>query len=443
MRRRSLLVTFVVPVVLALGLGPASSAAPLASAPLASPSVRDWNLHASNALTNLPAAAIPGAGQTPPVSSLHFAMVQGAVYDAVNAIDGTHQPYLPGLPPASPDASLDAAVATAAHNVLVGLVVPGSDPSLKLLPPATITWLDSAYAASLAAIPDGTAKAGGIAAGAAAAAAMLAARTGDGRYVPFSFTVGTEPGEWRPTPPAFVNDPFAWVAFVKPFLLESGSQLRTRGPHALTSGKYAKEFNEVKELGSASSTSRTAEQTAIALFFTDHPHVMWNTTFRAIAEDQGLSLAEEARLFAMLNMAAADGAISCWNDKAHWSFWRPITAIQLADTDGNRKTDADPGWTPLAANPPYPDHPSGFTCATAAFVHAGQDFFGKDKIAFTLRNRPRNEERSYQRLSDALEDVVDARVWLGIHFRAADVQAAGIGKGVAHWLHKYYFRPVH
>ena len=207
--------------------------------------MREWNLHAANALINAPTAPIPGAGQTPPVSELHLAMVQGAVYDAVNAIDGGHQPYLAGLPPASPSASQEAAVATAAHDVLVGLGIGLVPP----LPQVVRDRLDALYADALADIPDGAAKTGGIAAGAAAAAAMLEARATDGRYVPFSFTVGDDAGQWRPTPPGFVNDPFAWVARVEPFLLQSPSQFRTKGPHALTSGAYAREYNEVKELG--------------------------------------------------------------------------------------------------------------------------------------------------------------------------------------------------
>ena len=151
------------------------------------------------------------------------------------------------------------------------------------------------------------------------------------QYVPFSFAVGTQPGEWRPTPLAFVNDPFAGVGNVEPFLLRRPSQLRTRGPHRLKSKAYAREFNEVKALGAARGSTRTPDQTALALFYTENPVVLWNRTFRAIAEARG----------------------------------RPITAIQLADTDGNPKTVADPGWTPLVVNPPYPEHPSGYNCVSA------------------------------------------------------------------------------
>jgi hypothetical protein len=216
--------------------------------------VRDWNLHAVNALVNASTASIPGAGQTPPVSALHLAMVQRAVYDAANSIDGGHQPFLAGLPAASPSASKDAAVATAAHHVLVGLGIAPVPP----LPQVVIDRLDALYAETLAGIPDDAARADGIAAGAAAAAAMLAARTGDGRYVPFSFTEGDEAGEWRPTPPGMVNDSFAWVANVKPFVLRSASQFRSKGPLDIGSRAYAKEYNEVKDLGAVAVHARTS-----------------------------------------------------------------------------------------------------------------------------------------------------------------------------------------
>ena len=209
--------------------------------------VRDWNLYAANALGNPPTAPVmPGVGQAPQVSVLHVGMVQGAVYDAVNAIDGGHQPYLAGLPPASPSASKAAAAATAAYKVLVGLQQAGA----PMLPPAVRDWLDPAYAESLAAIPEDVNKQDGIAAGSAAAAAMLAARADDGRFDPFAVVEGTDPGEWRKTPPNFGGDPGAWVGNVDPFLVPSVEMLRTDGPNALTSAAYAEDFNEVKELGS-------------------------------------------------------------------------------------------------------------------------------------------------------------------------------------------------
>jgi hypothetical protein len=410
-----------------------------AASPENSGAVRDWNLHAVNALINAPTAPTPGAGQSPPVSALHLAMVQGAVYDAVNAIDGGHQPYLAGLPPASPAASQDAAVATAAHHVLVGLGIGLVPP----LPQVVRDRLDALYADSLAAIPDDAAKTDGIAAGAAAASAMLAERTEDGRYVPFSFTVGSEVGEWRPTPPGFVNDPFAWVANVRPFVLESQSQFQTKGPLDVTSNAYAKEYDEVKGLG-ATTSPRTDEQTAVATFYTANPLEMFNRTFRVISEERGLSLVDDARLFAMINIAGADSLINCWSDKAAFGFWRPVTAIHEGDNDGNRKTVGDTGWAPFVGTPPYPDHPSGYNCVTSAMLHSARAFFGTNKMTFSVVNVPNapNVTRGYERLTDVIEDTIDARVYLGIHFRTADVQAAKLGKQVARWLAENYFQPV-
>ena len=248
---------------------PTASPPPLAvetsvpeSAPTAS-SVRNWNLYALNALVPPSDAPEPGAGQTPPVTLLHMAMVHGAIYDAVNAIDGGYQSYLPDLQPASPSASVDAAVATAAHDVLVGLT---TDPPL---PEAVVTRLDGLYEEALAAIPDGADKTDGIAAGADAAAAMLAARADDGRYVPFSHPVGDQPGEWRPIPPDEVSDPFAWVANVEPFLIDSSSQFRTAGPNPLDSAEYTTEYNEVKDLGGIDA-ARNPEQQALADFYNVH-----------------------------------------------------------------------------------------------------------------------------------------------------------------------------
>ena len=294
------------------------------SAPTAS-SVRDWNLYALNALVPPSDAPEPGAGQPPNVSILHMAMVHGAIYDAVNAIDGGHQPFLPDLQPASPSASVDAAVATAGHDVLVGLV---TDPPL---PEAVVTRLDGLYEEALAAIPDGADKTDGIAAGAAAAAAMLAARADDGRYVPFSHPVGDQPGEWRPTPPDEASDPNAWVANVQPFTLDSPSQFRSAGPHALDSPEYTTEYNEVKDLGAVDS-ARDEEQQAVADFYNVHGTELFNRTLRTVAEAEGLTPAEEARLFAMANVATADTIINCWNDKAYWHFWRPTPPSTKATT---------------------------------------------------------------------------------------------------------------
>jgi hypothetical protein len=223
--------------------------------------------------------------------------------------------------------------------------------------------------------------------------------------------------------------------------MKTQSQFRTDGPQPLSSAAYATEFNEVKTLGALNGSTRTPEQTALALFYTDHAVAMWNRTFRAIAAQQGLGESDEARLFGMLNMAGADSLIGCWDSKQYWSFWRPITAIRL-DGDGNAATTADPNWLPLIPTPPYPDEPSGFNCVTSGFMHTAQDFFGTNKMTFTVHSNGTNVDRDYTRFSDTWKDTIDARIYEGIHFRTADVHGVVLGKKVAHWLDKHYFQSV-
>jgi hypothetical protein len=431
---------FVLTAIVAL-VATALGAAPAVAQPEHSDAVRVWNLHASDALINSPTAGTPGAGQAPPVAQLHLAMVQGAVYDAVNAIVGGYQPYLPDLPAASPSASQEAAVATAAHNVLVGLGI-GTVPPLPLV---VRDRLDALYATALAGIPGGDAKTDGVAAGAAAAAAMLAARIDDGRYAPnLLWKVGTKPGEWRPISPPEPSNAFAWVAQVEPFTLESTSQFRTKGPNALTSGAYAKDYNEVKDLGALGSP-RTPEQIAVTQVYSAHPPELFNRTFRAISAAEGLTLAEEARLFAMLNLAAADSVINCFDDKGFWNFWRPVTAIHEGDNDGNRKTVGDTKWMPLLPTPPYSDHPSGYNCVSAAYMHTARAYFGTNKMDFSVvRIAPGVPDVTldYTRFTGVVDDTMDARVYQGLHFRKAEVQGAGIGENVARWLDRHFFQPV-
>jgi len=427
--------TLIVALVLTSSVGAGSVSAVASDAD----AVLVWNEQAIIALSNpLPTAdpppAVPGGGQTPVVAGLHLAIVQGAVYDAVNAIDGGHQPYLEGLPDAPASASKAAAVATAAHDVLVGLV--------PALPQVVRDRLDTFYADYLAGISDSADKSAGITIGGAAASAMLIERTGDGRFVAHAFPVGEDAGEWRPTPPGFVNDPFAWVANVDPFTMRSESQFRTEGPPALTSAQYAVDFNEVKTLGAMTGSTRSAEQTLLAQYFSGNPFPYLNRAIREMPEVMALSTADQARLFAKTSMGAADTFIGCWDDKEFYHFWRPITAIQDAEDDGNPATTEDDDWLPFFTNPPYPEHPSGFNCFSSSMTRSVRQFFGTDHLAITLKNPAFAAPRPYDRLSDIVRDTIDARMYMGIHFRFADVQGAWIGKRVAHWIEKHYFQPV-
>ena len=387
--------------------------------------VTQWNQNAANAL-------YVTAAQPPNVSVLHMAMVQGAVYDAVNAIDGGREGYLLTSRVATPTDSKDAAAATAAYKVLLS-IVPAQEPVLTAL-----------YNASLAGISDGAAKTRGIAVGNAAATAMIAARTADGRFGMPGFLTGTTPGAWRPVLPAFGNDPNAWVKGVKPFLIRRASQFRSSGPYELTSRKYAREFEEVKKVGSASAslTDRTADQTDAALYWAENPPRTWNRILNSLSASRGVSLVENARLFAEVYLTVADAFIAVWDEKAHYSFWRPITAIREADTDGNHRTAKDENWLPLVANPPYPEHPSGHLGLSGAVGKTLQEFFHTDRLAWTDTNVA-GRTRSYTRVSDAIEEIVDVRVWSGIHFRNADEASVQISRQIANYRDRHYFNRIH
>jgi hypothetical protein len=380
-----------------------------------------------------------------------MAMVAGAMYDAVNAVDGGYQPYLVDLDEvASPGASTDAAAATAAYQVL-----------LAITPDARHAGLDAAYGATLLLIPDGPAKEAGIEAGEAAAGAMIASRQGDGFLANFIPSIGADAGDWRPLgwPLAPVFDPDSWVANAKPFLLESPSQFRGDGPNPLNSEAYAEEFNEVKQLGELHSSKRTADQTAAAVFWQFAPVVLYNRLARDLATRFELNAADQARLYGEINLAAADAATECWNNKYYFKFWRPRAAIQEADTDGNAATIADPNWEPLFSaatpttpplvTPPFPDYPSGHGCVSGAVLDTMADFFGSDKpeggltivSGRTLDGLP-IAPRQFERFSQVRKEIIDARVWGGIHFRTADVHGTVIGKKVAHWVENHYFQPL-
>jgi PAP2 superfamily len=386
--------------------------------------VTQWNQNAANAL-------YVTAAQPPNVSVLHMAMVQGAVYDAVNAIDGSREGYLLTSRVATPTDSKDAAAATAAYRTLLN-IVPAQQPGLQPL-----------YEGTLAGIPDGAAKARGIAVGEAAAAAMIAARTADGRFGPFRFPEVFLPGKWRVPLPGGANDPNAWVKDVKPFLIEEASQFRSSGPYELTSRKYAREFEEVKTLGTAAiPNARTDDQTHAALYWAENPPRTWNRVFNSLSTTYGVSLVDNARLFAELYLTAADAFIAVWDEKAHYNFWRPLTAIREAHTDGNSRTERDENWLPLVANPPYPEHPSGHLGLSGAIGKTLHQFFHTDKLAWTDTNVA-GRTRSFTRVSDAVEEIVNARVWSGIHFRNADEASVVISRKIARYRDKHYFNRIH
>jgi hypothetical protein len=384
--------------------------------------VTTWNGHANTALAVT-------AAQDARVVYLHLAMVHGAVYDAVNAIDKSREPYLVSTRIADPFDSKDAAAAAAAYRVLLFLL-PAQEPTLT-----------AHYNASLAGIPNGTSKSRGIAVGEAAAAAMIASRTADGRFGSFRFLVGMGAGHWQPVLPAFVNDLSAWLKDVRPFLIPNSSQFRSDGPYPLESKKYAREFDQVKEIGSLTSTTRTADQTHAARYWAENQPRTWTRILNTLSTQEGLSLVDNARLFAMMYLVASDTLISVWDDKAHYSFWRPITAIREAASDGNPATTADPAWLPLIATPPYPDHPSGLAGVSGAICKVFEEFFDTKRLTLTDTNLG-GFTRSWTSYRQIIEEVVDARVWSGVHFLNPDEQGREMGEDVAKYSLKRYFEPV-
>jgi hypothetical protein len=409
--------------------------------------VTAWNQIAVSTLIGLPGPA-GGAG---PSSQIHIGMVQGAVYDAVNAIEPKHyQPYLLNRR-FSARASEDAAAATAAFGVLSNIVatVPNLSDTART---TTLQSLATQYANALAGIPDGPFKAQGIAAGNAAAEAMIAARQDDGRFGPSQWVPNTAPGHWwpqvDPTTGQLILDPTPWAGGVKPFLMQTSSQFRTAGPNALSSAAWAKDFNEVKALGAVNSAVRTPEQTYIARWWQSSAIASWNAVASDLVARNGLDIADSARLFAMENLSGADAAINCWNDKYHWDFWRPWNAIPRAAEDGNPATEPEPGWTALITAP-YPEHPSGHLCFDASHTRVLQMFFGDvieggyqitSSSGFLGPTDPRT--RTFDSFSQALAEIVEARIWAGLHYRTADLQAEALGNNVADYMAAHYFQPI-
>jgi hypothetical protein len=388
-------------------LAPTAASAHPAAPPNA---VLTWNIHAQTAIYEV-------ARQSPTAGTRSFAMVQGAVYDAVNAIAGVpYEPYLVA-PRAHRGDSTPAAVATAAHRVLVSLF------------PAQADALRAQYDEALAVIPDGRAKRGGIRVGEAAAAAMLASRTGDGAFSDATWPVGTAPGAYRLTPPDLVQAG-GWFPFLKPFVVDDPTAYRVPAPPPLASAAYARQLNEVKSVGAATSAIRTQDQTEAAKWWDDYRQVEWYIK-RGLATDHRLSPLETARMLAMVDVATVDAMISCYTQKRQWSFWRPVTAIPLADTDGNPATVADPAWTPLRVTAPSPEWPSGHACYTSAIMTALRAFFGRDNLSFSAYSAESGTTRHFASLSSARAELMEARIWAGVHYRGAVVNGDRLGETVA------------
>ena len=368
------------------------------------------------------------AGRPPASSTPLAAMVHGAIYDAVAAVEGGLVPFATGVT-APPEASSDAAVAQAARDVLVARV------------PAQATAVQTAYDAFMASIPSGSAKDGGKAVGTAAAAGMLAMRTGD-RFddvVPYvQPTPG--PGVFEPIAPTTPVD--VKLGKVRPFTFDSPSTYRPDKPYELTSKRYAHDVNELKEIGGAVST-RTPAQTEHARFFSDQAYAQYSRALRGIAVARGLDLAESARLLGYVWVAAADTMIACWEAKYHYSFWRPTHAIQRAGTDGNPATAPDPAWQPLLVGN-HPEYPSGHACLTAAITQSLKGYFGTKHVPMTFTSNVVGAPKTYATLDDVVAAIEDARVWGGLHYRTTMTETAKHFPRIARDIGRHYFldRPL-
>jgi hypothetical protein len=387
--------------------------------------VLDWNVVALRTT-----AAAPF---NPPLESRNVAIVHAAMFDAVNAIVREFHPYAIRIHP--PDgASPEAAAAAAAHFALVQLY------------PGQRGALDAAYAGSLALIPDGPRKANGITAGETVAARILTLRASDGAAaaVAAEYTPGTGPGFWIPTPPAFLRalDP-GWGC-VRPFLMEDESQFRPGPPPALTSRRYTRDFVEIKEIGSSTSTARTEAQTALARFWIATGPQNWNPAARQAAVAGQLTVSQSARAFALLNLAGADAFIASWDAKFTYSQWRPVTAIRAADTDGNPETVEDPSWTPLLGTPPFPDYIAGHTTYAGAAEKILEHLFGRHPdvtITLTSPTAP-GVIKTYETFRAIADDVVDARVWGGIHWRTSSERGRAVGAEIGRYAAHHFLTPI-
>ena len=394
--------------------------------PVCADVVLDWNAHAARAIVTV-------GRQVPSRALIRLAMVHLAIYDAVNAIEGVPFESYASVPIVDRPASAEAAAATAAYDVLVALF------------PAQVVDLDAKYAASLAALPDDIAKVNGIAVGRQAASAILNARAQDGRDATVIYVPGSGPGVWAPTPPAFLAAQAPETPLVQPFVLNSASQFRPEGPFSLGSEDWARDYNEVKELGSAVGSARTAEQTDIARFWSDNPPLQWNRVWRALSVAKGLGLAENARYFAMLASASADALIACWDAKYYYNFWRPVTAIRAGDSDGNSETAPDATWIGLIVTPNHPEYPAAHGCFSGASTETLKYFFASDHIGFWIDSAVAgvvNPIRTYFRFSDALAEVLDARIYGGMHYRHSTRIGANVGKQVSRFTTTHFFRPA-
>jgi hypothetical protein len=365
----------------------------------------------------------PGAQPATMHSTRSFAIMHAAIYDAVNGIDQRHKPYLVTLPGVSPNASQEAAAAAAAHEILIALY-----PTFK-------ASLDAALQQSLAQIADGKGKAEGIAIGVAVADRILALRSSDGASAPpIPYIFGTAPGDYQSTPPNFPPQPqLTQWSHVTPFGLNRADQFRPGPPPKLTSDEYTDAFNEIESLGVENSTTATADEALTGRFWNGAIQNYWNEITQTAAQTHNLRTADSARLFALLNLSLADGVIAFYDAKYTYNFWRPVTAIREAGTDGNPETLANPGWLPeVGKTAPDPSYPGAHAVLSAAGAEVLRSFFRRDHFDFDVTSEVLpGVVRSFSNFSAAAEEATLSRIFAGQHFRFDLTTGSRLGREVA------------
>jgi hypothetical protein len=395
------------------------------SGPARADVVLDWNGLAAQLIVGP-----GGANKVPPLGLVDLAIVHTAIYDAVNAVEGF--PFAPyGVQPTvTTPASAAAAAARAGRDVLLALY------------PSRSADIEALYASSLAAVPDGPAETNGIDVGQQAAAGILALRANDGRNAGTPIVEPPEaPGVWIRTPPGFLAPQAPWAGSVNPWTLKSSDQFRPEPTPELDSETWLRDYNEVKALGPGTESTRTAEQTNIARFWADQPMLQWNRAWRGISIGAGLSVQDNARLFAMLATASSDSLIACWEAKYHYMFWRPVTAIRAGG--GNPALTDDPSWLGLVPTPNHPEYPAAHGCFSGASVETLSYFFRTDDFTFTITSNfagVTTPVRAYSSFSQALQEVADARIYGGMHYRNSTHKGALVGKQVSHFATRHFFR---